>query len=92
LFAGDSEIDELFKIFRVLSTPVDATWPGVSTLPDYKPTFPKFRGVHLSTVVRGLCADGLDLLAGMLVYEPARRISAKRALMHAYFNDLQMRS
>jgi serine/threonine protein kinase len=36
LFPGDSEIDELFRIFRVLGTPTEATWPGVSSLPDYK--------------------------------------------------------
>ena len=88
MFPGDSEIDELFKIFRVLSTPIDATWPGVSTLPDYKQTFPKFRGVPLGPLVPGLDADGVDLLSGMLVYEPARRISAKRALQHPYFNGL----
>lgn len=28
LFAGDSEIDQLFKIFMVLGTPTDVTWPG----------------------------------------------------------------
>ena len=36
LFPGDSEIDELFRIFRVLGTPTEASWPGVSSLPDYK--------------------------------------------------------
>ena len=40
LYPGDSEIDELFKIFRTLGTPDEETWPGVSKLPDYKPTFP----------------------------------------------------
>lgn len=30
------EIDELYKIFQVLGTPSEATWPGVSQLPDYK--------------------------------------------------------
>ena len=30
------EIDELYKIFQVLGTPCEATWPGVSHLPDYK--------------------------------------------------------
>lgn len=30
------EIDELYKIFQVLGTPSDASWPGVSQLPDYK--------------------------------------------------------
>jgi cyclin-dependent kinase 2 len=33
LFPGDSEIDELYKIFRVLGTPSDATWPGTLQVP-----------------------------------------------------------
>lgn len=36
LFPGDSEIDELFRIFRVCGTPNEELWPGVSQLPDYK--------------------------------------------------------
>ena len=36
LFPGDSEIDELFRIFRVLGTPSEESWPGVTRLPDYK--------------------------------------------------------
>merc|ERR1719265_969519 len=42
LFAGDSEIDTIFKIFQKLGTPTEQTWPGVSELPDFKPTFPKW--------------------------------------------------
>ena len=30
LFPGDSEIDQLFRIFRQLGTPSEASWPGVS--------------------------------------------------------------
>ena len=33
---GDSEIDQLFRIFRVLRTPTDQIWPGVTSFPDYK--------------------------------------------------------
>lgn len=43
LFQGDSEIDELFRIFRVLGTPTELEWNGVESLPDYKATFPKWR-------------------------------------------------
>src|SRR5271167_988615 len=39
LFPGDSEIDQLFKIFRQLGTPTDDVWNGVTTLADYKHTF-----------------------------------------------------
>nr|CAD1830376.1 unnamed protein product [Ananas comosus var. bracteatus] len=42
LFPGDSEIDELFRIFRVLGTPNEEIWPGVSSLPDFKSAFPKW--------------------------------------------------
>ncbi|CAN4128401.1 unnamed protein product [Withania somnifera] len=42
LFPGDSEIDELFKIFSVMGTPNEDTWPGVTSLPDYKSAFPKW--------------------------------------------------
>uniref|UniRef100_A0A453N3D9 Protein kinase domain-containing protein n=1 Tax=Aegilops tauschii subsp. strangulata TaxID=200361 RepID=A0A453N3D9_AEGTS len=47
LFPGDSEIDELFKIFRIMGTPNEETWPGVSSLPDYKSAFPKWPSVEL---------------------------------------------
>ena len=36
LFQGDSEIDQLLKIFMILSTPSENSWPGVTSLPDYK--------------------------------------------------------
>ena len=35
LFEGDSEIGQLFTIFRVLGTPNEESWPGVSLLPDF---------------------------------------------------------
>ena len=36
LFQGDSEIDQLLKIFMILGTPDEASWSGVTSLPDYK--------------------------------------------------------
>lgn len=88
LFPADSEIDELFRIFRLLGTPTEQTWPGVSQLPDYKPIFPNWTGENLAEKVPGLEPAGLDLLAQTMYYEPCRRISAKAALKHPYFNDL----
>ncbi|XP_060169410.1 cell division control protein 2 homolog A-like isoform X2 [Lycium barbarum] len=62
LFPGDSEIDELFKIFRVVGTPNENIWPGVTSLPDYKSAFPKWPRKDLATVVPNLDTAGLDLL------------------------------
>ncbi|KAF7317775.1 Pkinase-domain-containing protein [Mycena kentingensis (nom. inval.)] len=87
LFPGDSEIDQIFKIFRVLGTPNEECWPGVETLSDYKPTFPQWSAKEIAEVVPGLDSDAQDLMAAMLTYNPAKRISAKRALIHPYFAD-----
>jgi serine/threonine protein kinase len=85
LFPGDSEIDEIFRIFRfvhrpshalvtlawplalcvalsLLGTPNEEIWPGVKSLPDYKPSFPQWSAQPLHKVVSGLDEHGLDLL------------------------------
>ncbi|KAK2150144.1 hypothetical protein LSH36_421g02046 [Paralvinella palmiformis] len=89
LFHGDSEIDQLFRIFRTLTTPTESIWPGVSSLPDYKSTFPNWKTNTLSQSVKHLDADGLDLLQSLLIYDPSKRIAAKDALKHHYFDDLE---
>ncbi|KAK1905476.1 Cyclin-dependent kinase 1 [Dissostichus eleginoides] len=88
LFHGDSEIDQLFRIFRTLGTPNNDVWPDVESLPDYKNTFPKWKSGNLSSMVKNLDKNGLDLLAKMLTYNPPKRISAREAMTHPYFDDL----
>ena len=36
LFIGDSEIDQIFKIFQARGTPRESDWAGVTFLPYYK--------------------------------------------------------
>lgn len=92
LFPGDSEIDEIFKIFRILGTPTEVDWPGVTSFPDFKPSFPKWSRNPDDDIInhdgaRVLGEDGIDLLESLLIYDPAGRISAKQACLHPYFND-----
>jgi len=82
LFCGDSEIDQIFKIFRILGTPNEKVWPGVSNLPDFKSTFPKWQPSPLSKHCPNLDSKGLDLLQRMINYDPTQRISAIDALNH----------
>ncbi|XP_076791551.1 cyclin-dependent kinase 3 isoform X2 [Arvicanthis niloticus] len=86
LFPGDSEIDQLFRIFRTLGTPSEAMWPGVSQLPDYQSSFPKWNRKGLEEIVPSLGPEGKDLLLQLLRYDPSQRISAKTALAHPYFS------
>ncbi|XP_032995246.1 cyclin-dependent kinase 3 isoform X1 [Lacerta agilis] len=85
LFPGDSEIDQLFRIFRTLGTPTESSWPGVTQLPDYKGNFPKWPRKDMKVLIPNLDRDGRDLLMQLLLYDPNRRISAKAALTHQYF-------
>lgn len=104
LAPGDSEIDQIFKIFRlvsvfplnyqpflyhlltlafhfllhsILGTPTTEIWPGLVQMPDFKPTFPKWNPQNLTEVLPEMDERGLHLLAGMLTYDPSRRISGR---------------
>ena len=93
LFAGDSEIDTIFKIFQKLGTPSEQVWPGVGELPDYKASFPKWppRGwAQIRNTKQQVGTDGIDLLENLMCYAPTRRLSACRALQHPYFRDVDM--
>lgn len=90
LFPGDSEIDQLFRIFRTLGTPNESIWEGVSRLPDFKATFPQWQRQDLEQYMPK-SPDGLDLLNKLLVYDPSKRISAKAAMNHPYFKDVTVK-
>nr|USW07770.1 Cell division control protein 2 [Crypthecodinium cohnii] len=83
LFPGDSEIDQIFKIFRVLGTPTEKVWPGLTTLQDFKQTFPRWHSTELRAVAEhgpGLGSAGLDVIRQCLRYNPVDRPSAQRML------------
>mmetsp|Transcript_26955 Transcript_26955/g.59673 ORF Transcript_26955/g.59673 Transcript_26955/m.59673 type:complete len:309 (+) Transcript_26955:45-971(+) len=90
LFPGDCEIDTLFRIFRRNGTPTEEDWPGISQLPCWKPTFPKWKAKSWDTqtgVSAALGQKGIDLLIQLLRYDPTTRLSARRAMTHAYLSD-----
>ena len=57
-------------------------------MPEYMESCPKFRPRPFSKMIPSLDAAGLDLLARMLTFDPALRISAADALAHPYFADV----
>ena len=62
LFTGDSEIDQLFHVFRLLGTPNERSWPGCTELPDFKDIFPKWPCKDLPQHLPLMHSDALDLL------------------------------
>ncbi|KAG1120295.1 hypothetical protein G6F42_012779 [Rhizopus arrhizus] len=84
--AGDTDIDQLTKIFHALGTPSDADWPGMSSLPDYI-QFKSFPKVPLRQYFTAAGTDALSLLEQMLVFDPSRRWTAEECLGHSYFRN-----
>ena len=92
LFGGDSDIDQLNRIFRVLGTPSVERLPGIQELIDAKVAFEQSDGVPLGEYLG--CDDVMlvDLIARMLTYDPKKRITAHEALQHPYFEKVNPRT
>lgn len=90
LFAGDSEVDTLFKIFRLFGTPSDENWPEGTHLQHWKDRFPKWEGTGLEgrlehrPELQAGHGDGADLLRRLLCMNPTHRMSSRQAQRHAF--------
>lgn len=91
LFAGQNDIDQLYRVLRVTGSPTPENWPGHETLPDWgKIEFPFLP----PTPLRDLChpttsAQAVDLMERLLTLDPARRWTATQALAHPWFDEIR---
>lgn len=85
LFCGQSDIDQLSKIFEILGLPSEHDWPENVTLPrsSFKPVVPH----PISYFIPQIDPDAQDLLEKLLLFNPHKRISASNAINHAFFRD-----
>lgn len=88
LFPGDCEIDEIYKIFRLLGTPNEEIWPNCTALQDWNPAFPQWPRLSLRSVAPTLDPVGLSLLEATMFYDPKARISARAAMSHPWFDSV----
>jgi len=92
LFAGDSEIDTIFKVFQKLGTPTVEQWPGLADLPEFKANFPKWRPrgwANIRSTLAQVGERGIEMLEQLMTYDPQKRLSARRALQHPYLADAE---
>ncbi|XP_034732315.1 cyclin-dependent kinase 17-like isoform X2 [Etheostoma cragini] len=86
LFPGSTVEDELHLIFRILGTPTEETWPGITTSEEFKTyNFPQYHSEPLVNHAPRIDNDGHNLLSMLLQFEAKRRVSAEDALRHSYF-------
>jgi len=88
LFPGNTDQDQLQKIFKVLGTPNEMMWPTVAELPDWKTDFNQYEAQPWTSMVGALEEYGVDLLSKMLMYDPQQRIAGKVGMEALYFKDL----
>ncbi|KAG2732296.1 hypothetical protein G9P44_004713 [Scheffersomyces stipitis] len=88
LFPGTANDDQLIKIFRLMGTPNERTWPGISQYANYKSNWQIFVPQDLRLIVPNLDLMGLNLLQSLLQMRPEARITARQALQHPWFHEI----
>ncbi|XP_036164369.1 cyclin-dependent kinase 7 isoform X4 [Myotis myotis] len=83
---GDSDLDQLTRIFETLGTPTEEQWPDMCSLPDFV-TFKSFPGIPLQHIFIAAGDDLLALIQGLFLFNPCTRITATQALKTKYFSN-----
>lgn len=88
LFPGESGIDQLVEIIKVLGTP---TREQIRTMnPNYmEHKFPQIKPHPFSKVFRKADANAIDLISRLLEYTPTERQAAIDAMVHPFFDELR---
>jgi len=89
LFPGESGVDQLVEIIKVLGTPTREEIQAMNpTYTEYK--FPQIKGHPWTKVFRSRTPpEAIDLVSKLLSYTPTTRLSALEACIHPFFDELR---
>jgi len=90
LFPGESGVDQLVEIIKVLGTPTKEEIQAMnSNYTEYK--FPPIKGHPWTKVFRSrnVPQDAIDLITGLLQYTPTGRFKPLEACAHPFFDELR---
>ncbi|KAL9088276.1 MAG: hypothetical protein Q9159_003188 [Coniocarpon cinnabarinum] len=88
LFPGESGIDQLVEIIKVLGTP---TRDQIRTMnPNYmEHKFPQIKPHPFNKVFKRADNNAIDLISKLLEYTPTQRLSAIEAMVQPFFDELR---
>ncbi|KAJ9455268.1 Cell division control protein 2-like protein A [Diplonema papillatum] len=88
-FDEETEVEMLFRMFSVLGTPTEQSWPEAFTHPDWNNLFPSFPALGLGSLAyfEQMPSDAFDLLRRLLVLNPKARITMEDVLRHPFLAD-----
>lgn len=92
LFPGESGVDQLVEIIKVLGTPTREEIHAMN--PNYTEfKFPQIKAHPWTRVFsKRMPADAVDLISKLLVYSPTERSKAVEAMIHPFFDELRLPS
>lgn len=83
---GQSDLDQLTKIFQALGTPTEESWKNLTLLPDYM-NFKIFPRTPLHHIFPAAPDDLLQLIEKLLALCPLDRCNCTEALQMPYFSN-----
>lgn len=85
LFAGDNDINQVYRVIQVLGNPNSNEWYEVLELPDYsKISFPILQIIDLRKYFPNTTNDALELLSTIFHFNPTKRPSAEKCLLSSF--------
>jgi glycogen synthase kinase 3 beta len=92
LFPGDSGVDQLVEIIKVLGTPTKEEIRSMnSNYMEFK--FPQIKGCQWKKIFRNKTPqDAMDFIAATLAYTPSERILPLEGCAHEFFDELRQES
>lgn len=83
---GETDLDQLNQIFKVLGSPSEEDWPHVSTLPHFV-QFKPMPAIPFRDIFTASSDDLIEVLEKMLALNPLKRCTCKEALKMSYFSN-----
>jgi glycogen synthase kinase 3 beta len=89
LFQGDSTVDQLLQIIKVLGVPDTEQLQFLNKHNTLKYEFPLVRPTTISKIFTGFPKEAINLLQKIFIYEPFNRLNAYEIMAHPFFDDLR---